>query len=79
MLEGKKTLIGLVLGGATQVINEVAKMFDDDPLTNIDYKVVVAAVILIYGALDRLRRGGSVAATEVIKTDDIPGNPPDKE
>lgn len=71
MLEGKKTLIGLILSGGAQVFNQVAALLDDDPTTNIDYKIVVAAVILIYGALDRLRRGGSVAAADIDIDDSV--------
>ncbi len=63
-LEGKKTLIGLILSGGAQIANEVVLLLDTDPATNPDWKIVVAAVVVIVGAVDRLRRGGSVAAEE---------------
>lgn len=75
MLEGKKTLIGLVLSGVAQVFNQVAAMLDNDPLTNPDYMVMTAGLVIIIGAVDRLRRGGSVAASEAASAKVVsPGN-----
>jgi hypothetical protein len=68
MFEGKKTLFGLLLSQSAILFNQAAAVLDSDPATNFDLKVVVGAVVVIFGAADRIRRGGTPASDDVVKT-----------
>lgn len=65
MLHGKKTSIGLMLTALAEIFNEVAKVLDADPATDLDLKIVFAAAVLLYGAIDRLIDGGTPTMQDV--------------
>lgn len=65
MFSGKKTLIGLILSQGAILFNQASAVLDSDPSTNLDLKVAIGAVVVIVGAVDRLRRGGTPAVDDV--------------